>query len=174
MNTFNSTVIETERLILSHLHTDDSEFIFHLLNTPTWLKFIGDRGIKNLEDAKNYILNGPVKSYIDNGFGLFITKLKKENIPIGICGLIKRDTLADIDIGFAFLPEFTGKGLGYEAAAATLQFGRDQLRLKRIVAITVKENIISINLLKKIGLQLEKTMRMEGDEEELMLFQVEY
>ncbi len=163
-------IIETERLILCQLTPSDAEFIYELLNTPTWIKYIGDRGIKNIEDAQNYIINGPAKSYQDDGFGLWLTKLKTDETPIGICGLLKRETLEDIDIGFAFLPEYTGQGYAFEAASATLNYGYTNLNLKRIVAITIKENLHSIKLLEKIGLRFEKNIFLPGDKEELMLF----
>ncbi|MBL7962195.1 GNAT family N-acetyltransferase, partial [bacterium] len=111
-------ILETSRLTIRELNSDDAEFILKLVNTPTWLKFIGDRGVKNLDDAKKYIENGPVKSYADNGFGLYLMELKIGKAPIGMCGLIKRDFLPDPDIGFALMPEFEGKGYGYESASA--------------------------------------------------------
>lgn len=163
-------IIETDRLILCHLSTDDAPFIFELLNTPGWLQFIGDRGIKTLEDASNYALNGPIKSYEKFGFGLYLTKLKDDNTPIGICGLIKRDTLEDVDIGFAFLPEHSGKGYAFEAATATLNYARKNLGLQRIVAITDEDNVNSIRLLEKTGLVFEKKIQMPGEEKELLLF----
>lgn len=113
-------IIQTDRLILYHLGINDIDFIYELLNSPAWIKYIGDRGIKTLDDAKKYIINGPMKSYEKFGFGLWLTKLKNDETPIGICGLLKRETLNDIDIGFAFLPQYTGKGYAFEAASATL------------------------------------------------------
>ncbi|MBL7961856.1 GNAT family N-acetyltransferase [bacterium] len=167
-------ILETERLTIRELITDDSEFILKLVNTPTWLKFIGDRGVKNLDDAKKYIENGPVKSYADNGFGLYLMELKNEKTPIGMCGLIKRDFLSDPDIGFALMPEYEGKGYGYESASAVLSYGQRQLRLEKIVAITVRENANSIRLLEKIGLREEGTVVYPGTDEELLLFGVEF
>ena len=164
------TVIETPRLILRKLVDDDAEFIFQLLNSPTWLEYVGDRGIKTMDDARNYILQKIMKSYEQFGFGLWLTKLKTGETPIGICGLIKRDTLEDVDIGFAFLPEHTGKGYAFEAASATMNYAMNELKLIRILAITTEVNTKSIRLLEKIGLRFEKKMRMAGDPEELMLF----
>jgi RimJ/RimL family protein N-acetyltransferase len=163
-------VFETDRLALSHLSADDASFIFELLNTPGWLQFIGDRGIKTLHDAEQYILNGPVKSYENNGFGLMAVRLKDSLEAIGICGLIKRAGLDDIDIGFAFLPAYNGKGYAAEAAHATLEYGFTTLGLNRIVAITNEDNIHSIRLLKKIGMQYERKILLDGDKEELLLF----
>lgn len=111
-------VIETERLILRLLSIDDAALILKLLDDSSWLRFIGDKDVRTLEDARNYILNGPKEMYSRLGFGLYITELKNEWIPIGICGLIKRDSLEDVDIGFSFLSEFQSKGYGYEVASA--------------------------------------------------------
>ena len=148
---------------------NDVDFIVTLLNTPTWLQFIGDRGVKNIEDAKNYLINGPMKSYRANGFGLSMVEMKDGSVPIGMCGLIKRDSLDDIDIGFAMLPLYSGKGYGYEAASATMDHAKNSIGLTRVVAITVADNIYSIGLLKKLGMQFEKMMQLD-EEKELMLF----
>ncbi len=164
--------IKTDRLLLCHLTTADAPFIFELLNTPGWLQFIGDRGIKMEEDAINYLLNGPVKSYAENGFGLMLVKLKDDGTPLGICGLIRRAALDDVDIGFAFLERHTGKGYAAEAASATLNYGWQVLGLKRIVAITTADNLHSIRLLEKTGMHFEKKMFMVGDAEELLLFAI--
>lgn len=163
-------ILETERLIIRELNSGDAEFILKLLNTPTWLKFIGDRGVKNIEDALKYIANGPAKSYAVNGFGLYLLELKTGNIPIGMCGLIKRDFLKDPDIGFALLPEYEGQGYGFESASAVLLYGQKTLGMRRIVAITVKENVNSIHLLEKIGLHHERMIAYPETNEELMLF----
>ena len=164
--------IETERLIICQLSVEDTEFIFKLLNSPGWLKFIGNKNVKTISDAEKYIINGPVKSYENNGFGLCLVKLKKDNIPVGICGLIKRDSLDDIDIGFALLPEYEGNGYGYESATAVLHHAKTGLGIKKVVAITDKDNISSIKLLEKTGLQFEKKIILKGEEEEVMLFKI--
>ncbi|MEO8666518.1 MAG: GNAT family N-acetyltransferase, partial [Ignavibacteria bacterium] len=153
---------------------DDSEFILKLLNTPGWLQFIGNKGIHNTADAKNYIINGPMKSYEKFGFGLYKVILKSEGKPIGMCGLISRDSLDDIDIGFSFLPEHTGNGYAFESASATLNYANINLGFKRIVAITNPDNLNSIKLLEKLGLIFEKQFTVPGDEEELMLFAIEF
>ena len=160
---------DTERLSISEFTTADAAFILELLNTSSWLQFVGDRGVKNIDDAVKYINDKYIESYKKNGFGLYKIALKNET-PIGMCGLIKRDTLDNIDIGFALLPVYEGKGYGYEAASIILKHAKNVLRIKRIVAITTKTNINSITLLKKLDLKFEKLIRMEGDEEELMLF----
>jgi RimJ/RimL family protein N-acetyltransferase len=158
-------VFETERLILRWLSIDDAEFMLELLNDPGWLRFIGDRGVRTLEGAREYILNGPVEMYDRLGFGLYLTELKEGGVPVGICGLIKRDSLKDVDIGFAFLPAFRTKGYAYEAARATMVYGKDVLGLNRIVAITSKDNDASVRLLEKLGFQFEQMVRLSNDEE---------
>jgi len=162
--------LETERLILREFTFGDAEFIISLLNSPGWLQFIGDRNVKTIDDAKNYLLNGPMKSYSENGFGLSMVETKNGHTPIGMCGLIKRVTLEDIDIGFAFLPEFAGKGYAYEIASAMMAHAKNILGINKIVAITVEDNEHSIKLLNKIGLKFEKRIQFPEDEEVLMLF----
>lgn len=163
-------MIETERLTLRHLSTEDAEFILELLNDSSFLRFIGDKGVRTLDDARKYITNGPVEMYARLGFGLYLVERKDGSIPIGLCGLIKRDGLDDVDIGFAFLPEFRAKGYAYEAASATMAFGKDALRLKRIVAITSPDNEASGKLLEKLGLRFEGMIKLSEDAEEVRLF----
>jgi len=163
-------VLETERLVLREFEPGDTEFILHLLNSPGWLEFIGDRNVRTVEAARQYLVDGPIKSYASNGFGLFMVSLKTDHTPIGMCGLISRDELLDVDIGFAFLPEYTGKGYAYEIAAATLAYGMEVLRLPRIVAITDPANDKSIRLLEKIGLRFSKKIRFGAKQEELLMF----
>jgi RimJ/RimL family protein N-acetyltransferase len=162
-------VLETERLILRRLSIEDAEFMLGLLNEPSWLRFIGDRGVRTVEDARSYILKGPVDMYDRLGFGLYLTQLK-EGAPIGICGLVKRDFLEDVDIGFALLPAFWSQGYAYEAAAAVMEYGKSVLGLKRIVAITARDNHSSIKLLEKLGLKFEKMIRSTADGPEIRLF----
>ncbi|WP_374226394.1 GNAT family N-acetyltransferase [Bacillus sp. sid0103] len=163
--------METERLILRRLTPGDAEFILELLNDPSWVRFIGDRGIRTIEVARNYIVTGPMEMYSRLGFGLFMTELKDEaRTTLGICGLIKRDGLDDVDLGFAFLSRFQAKGYGFEAASATLEFGMEQLGLKRIVAITSEDNVGSARLLEKIGMKFEGMIKLPHDAEELKLF----
>ncbi|MFL6261593.1 MAG: GNAT family N-acetyltransferase [Thermoanaerobaculia bacterium] len=163
-------VLETERLILRRLSTGDAEFMLGLLNDPSWLRFIGDRGVRTLEDARAYILKGPVDMYDRLGFGLYLTELKDEGVPIGICGLVKRDSLEDVDIGFALLPGFWGQGYAFEAASAVMEYGKNALGLKRIVAITARDNHSSIKLLEKLGLKFERMIRIATGGPEIRLF----
>lgn len=166
------TLIETDRLIISHLTLDDAAFIIKLVNSPGWLQYIGDRNVKTLEDARRYLENGPMKSYEQWGFGLYRVAVKNTNTAIGMCGLIKREGLADIDIGFALLPAYAGQGYAYEAAAAVLAYGKNQLGLQRIVAICMVDNAPSIKLLQKLGLRFEKMIRL--NEEDLALLAIDY
>ena len=115
-------IIVTERLVLRQVNINDADFILDLLNSKGWLQFIGDRNVRSLPDAEKYIADRIVKNYIDDGLGLYLVELKTSGTAIGLCGLIKRDTLDDIDIGFAFLPEYNGFGYAFEAAISTLQF----------------------------------------------------
>jgi [ribosomal protein S5]-alanine N-acetyltransferase len=167
-------IIEIERLNIRELVPSDSAFILELLNEPAFIANIGDRNVRNLPDAARYILNGPALSYESNGFGLWHVELKETKEAIGICGLIKRDSLEDIDIGFAFLERFWGKGYAFESALACLEFGRDEFEMKRIVAITIPGNSGSIKVLEKIGLKFEKMIMQPHDENELMLFGVDF
>ena len=167
-------ITETKRLIICKLELTDASFIVELLNDPDWIRYIGDRGVRTVDDACNYLTNGPMKSYEANGFGLFLVKLKDEGTPVGMCGLIKRVGLEDIDIGYAFLPEARGKGYAYESAAAVLEFGKDVIGLKRIVAITTPDNKNSIHLLEKLGLKFEKMVKITEDADETTLFGINY
>lgn len=164
------TVLETDRLILRRLSIADAEFILALLNEPSWLRYIGDRGVRTLDDARDYILKGPIESYQRLGFGMYLTELKEGGAPIGICGLVKRASLKDVDIGFAFFPQFWGKGYAYESASAVLAFGRSVLGLSRIVAVTTHDNHDSIRVLEKLGLRFERMVRLSEDDVEICLF----
>lgn len=162
-------ILETNRLSLREFDLNDSEFIINLVNAPNWLKFIGNKSIKTTEDAISYLENGPIKSYMENGFGLWLTQLKDSNVPIGMCGLINRETLENVDIGFAILPEYCGSGYGFEMANATMNYAKNSLGLEKIVAITDSSNIASINLLNKIGLYFEKTLKL-SDTDSVIVF----
>lgn len=161
-------IITTKRLYLREATLDDAEFIFELLNSKGWIDNIGDRGIRSIEDARNYITNKLLPDYGKNNIAMFIMERKEDGISIGTCGLIKRPQLEDVDIGFAMLESFGKKGYAYEAASATLKMGLDEIKIKRIVGVTTLENKDSQRLLEKIGLAFEKMIPF--DEEELMLF----
>ena len=163
-------ILETERLRLREFTLDDTQFIIDLLNSPGWLKYIGDRNIKTEEQAVNYLKNGPMKSYAQNGFGLSLVERKEDKKAIGMCGIIRRDNLDSPDIGFAFLPEYNGQGYAYEIAYATLQYANDQLKFSKIAAITLPQNEKSIRLLEKIGLKFIKPFSFPNSQEELLLY----
>jgi RimJ/RimL family protein N-acetyltransferase len=163
-------ILETERLSLREFTLNDTAFIIELVNTPGWIEFIGDRNIKTTEQAKEYLQNGPLKSYELNGFGLSLVEIKSSKKAIGMCGIIKRDNLENPDIGFAFLPEFAGKGFAFEIANATINYAKTVLKLPNIFAITIPSNKRSIKLLEKIGLKYTGMFSLPGDEELLMMF----
>lgn len=151
-----SYVLDTPRLVLRRLEPADAGFILEITNDPDWLRHIGDRGIRSLDDALRYIADGPCAMYERHGFGLYIVGLRDGGRPIGLCGLIKRDWLGDADIGFAFLPAFRGRGYALEAAAATLEYGRTTLGLRRVAAIVSSGNADSLQLLDRLGMRLER------------------
>jgi RimJ/RimL family protein N-acetyltransferase len=163
-------ILETERLIIRPLSDADAGFIFELVNEPAWIKNIGDKKVRSRADARQYILNGPAASYAKFGFGLCAVELKESGAPVGICGLIKRDSLDDPDIGFAFLERFWSRGYAVESAQAVMNFAENELGLKRIVAITNPENFGSIKVLEKVGLRFEKMIQMPGEDREINLF----
>lgn len=165
--------LETDHLRLRHLTLEDAGFILELVNEPAWLRFIGDRGVRTLEDARNYILTGPLESYQRFGFGLDVVELKADKSSIGICGLIKREALPDADIGFALLPRYWGNGYALEAASAVLAWGQGELGLHRIVALTNPDNERSIRVLEKLGMRFEQLLWLSEDSPMLKLFAVE-
>ncbi len=164
------TVIRTARLQLRELELQDDEFILQLLNEAAFLRFIGDKGVRTLSDARDYIWKGPMDSYRRFGFGLYRASLRDGGPPIGICGLVKRDNLADVDVGFAFLSRYWSQGYATESAAAVLTHGRERLQLPRIVAITAPDNHGSIAVLEKIGLRFERMIKLTENSPDLKLF----
>ena len=164
------TVIQTARLQLREMELQDDEFILQLLNEAEFLRFIGDKGVRTLSDAREYIRKGPMDSYRRFGFGLYLASLRDGGQPLGICGLVKRDDLADVDVGFAFLSQYWSRGYATESAAAVLAHGKERLQLPRIVAITAPDNYGSIAVLEKIGLQFERMIKLTEYSPELKLF----
>lgn len=151
--------IKTKRLRLELLNSNDTKFILELLNSPGWLEFIGDRGVKTEDDALNYIQNGPLSDFEKHGFCLFKVVLAETNAPIGMCGLLKRDFLDHPDIGFAFLGEYGGHGYALESSEGVLSWAREQLGIEKVLAITLAENKRSIGLLEKLGLSYERMVQ---------------
>jgi RimJ/RimL family protein N-acetyltransferase len=163
-------MIETDRLMVRPITVDDAPFILTLLNEPSFLRYIGDKRVRNLEDARQYIVNGPVASYERHGFGLCLMELKDSHTPVGMCGILKRDGLPDPDIGFALLPDFWNKGFAFEGATAILRDARERLKLNRILAITSLDNDASINLLERLGFRFERVMQVTPDSDSVKLF----
>ena len=163
-------ILKTERLLIAEAVVEDAKFFRTLLNSPTWLKFIGDRGVKTEQQAVTYITSNLIRSYNENGYGLYKICLIPSLAPIGVCGFLKRTYLESPDIGFALLPEFEGQGLMYEASKAMLQYGKQHLNLDSIFAITTLQNQKSRRLLEKLGLQEKGTVQSKGSNEELLLF----
>lgn len=166
----NVKLLETERLALRRLTPEDAEFMLDLLNQPSFLRFIGDRGVRTTDDARAYIQSGPVESYERNGFGLYLVELKETSVPIGTCGLLKRAPLEDVDLGFAFLPAYWSKGYAAESAEAVLAYGKEVLGLERVVAVVAPDNDASIKLLTRLGFGFEGMVRMSPEEAEIRLY----
>lgn len=167
------TVLETDRLILRRLELDDAPFIFELVNDPDWLRYIGDKGVRSLDDARGYLVKGPIEMYARHGFGLYRVERRSDGAVLGMCGLIKRDTLEDVDIGFAFLPAYRSQGYAREAAQATLDYARNVLELPRVVAIASPDNAASAKLLERIGLAFERRLKL-GADNEVSLFAIAF
>lgn len=164
-------IFETKRLFLDKLTLQDAPFILELLNDPAWIRYIGDKNVKTLKAAKEYIKNGPQKSYAQLGFGLYAVKLKRSGRAIGMCGLLQRDTLEHADIGFAFLPGYTGKGYAFESSEAVLKHAHSILGMNRVLAITSTDNLPSENLLLRLGFKFSRLIRLTASAEELKLFE---
>lgn len=163
-------ILETERTILREVTTDDAEFILDLLNQPSFIKFIGDRKLRTVEQARDYIESRFAASYKQFGFGMYAVELKTTRELIGICGFVRRDSLPDADIGFAFLPQFERKGYAFETGDAMMRYGRNVLNLKRILAITSQDNAASGRLLEKLDFKFERLIELPPETEKLKLF----
>ena len=163
-------MIETERLRIRPFSLTDARFVIELVNTPSWITFIGERNVRTVDEAEYYILNNALKSYKQHGFGPYVVELKDTRTAIGQCGLHKRASLDDIDIGFAFLPDYVGNGYGYESASALVNYGRTVLGLTRLTGITKPTNANSIRLLEKLGMRFEKTIKFASDGSDSLLF----
>lgn len=149
-------VLETERLTLRHASLDDAPFILRLLNEPAFLQYIGDRGVRSLDDARGYIEQRLIGSYKQHGFGLWVVTRTNSPEPLGICGLVKRDTLPEPDIGFAFLQEHWRTGIGFESAAGVKRYAFEHVGLPRLLAIVNPDNAGSIRILEKLGFTFER------------------
>lgn len=167
-------IFETERLRVREFNTEDASFILELLNTPGWLEFIGDRNVRTDEQARSYLENGPMKSYRENGFGLYMVETKETNTPVGMCGVLKRGTLDHPDIGFAFLPAHGGVGYAKEIAKATLNYADNTLRIPILLAITKPNNRRSIRLLERIGFVFAETFHLNDATDPLLLYRIDF
>jgi len=167
------TLLETERLTLREITTNDAEFLLRLLNEPSFIQNIGDKKVRTIDDARLYALNGPVASYKQHGFGLYLVTLKETEVPIGICGLVKRELFPDADIGYAFLPAYWRKGYALEATTAIKRHAFAVLGQKQLLAIVNPENASSIRVLEKIGLKFKRMVRMAEDAPEICLYSSE-
>lgn len=166
-------ILETERTILREINEPDAEFILDLLNQPSFIRYIGDRNVRSVDEAREFIESRFKESYKKFGFGLWTVESKTTDEAMGICGFVKRDGLPDADIGFAFLPQHEKKGYAFESAAAVMKYGREVLNLGRVLAITSKDNESSGRLLAKLGFKFERLISLSDDAEELKLFSSE-
>jgi [ribosomal protein S5]-alanine N-acetyltransferase len=166
--------IKTEHLTLRSFSLDDAPFIHELLNDPDWIRFIGDRGIRTLDDARRQISEKYMAAYARDGFGLMLVVRNADGASVGMCGLIRRVGLDDVDIGFAFLLRYRGQGIALEAARAALAHGGDVLKLTRVVGITLPANVASISLMEKIGLTFESQVTLPNDPETLHLYGINF
>ncbi len=164
--------IVTERLTIRPFTLDDAAFIVALLNDSDWLRFIGDKAVKTEEDARRYLAAGPMAMYALHGFGLCAIERTKDRSTIGMCGLIRREGLTDVDIGYALVPEARGQGFALEAAQAVLEHGLTTLGIDRIVAITDPDNVASTRVLEGIGMRFERHMHMGEGAKRVALYAV--
>lgn len=163
-------ILVTPRLRVERFTLDDAEFILRLLNEASFIRYVADKGVRTLDDARAYLSSGPLAHYRRHGFGLWRLGERASGVPIGMCGLIQRDTLDDVDLGYALLSEFSGKGYAREAARAVVRYARDVVGFDRLVAVVSLGNERSIRLLEQLGFTFERMVRLPPDEEEVGLF----
>jgi RimJ/RimL family protein N-acetyltransferase len=162
--------IETPRLLLRRLEFADAPFLVTLLNEPSFIENIGDRGVRSIEDAQRYLREGPLAMYQKYGFGLWHTARKTDGMAVGLCGLLRRDILPDVDVGYALLPAFWGMGFAYEATSATLRHGADKFGLERVIGVVSEGNAGSIRVLEKLGMSFERMFAMRENEPPVRLY----
>ena len=163
-------ITETPRLRIRELTIGDVEFILGLVNEPSFLENIGDKGVRNLEDARQFILAGPWANHRERGYGQFLVELKDGGDPIGVCGLLYREALDVSDIGCAFLPQYWRRGYAFEAACAVMEYGHAILGIEKIVGLTSEENVASIKALEKLGMSFKKMVKMSDDDPGTVLY----
>jgi RimJ/RimL family protein N-acetyltransferase len=166
--------LQTERLRLRWLSMDDADLMLAVWNEPTFVRYVGDRGIRTLDEARSALAAGPLKLYDDYGYGPYRMTAREGGAAMGTCGLFRRENLDDPDIGFALLPEYWGKGYALEAATAVVTHARDAMRLERLTAIVSPENRSSIKLIEKLGLSREGPIRMPGEDSDVLLYGVDW
>lgn len=166
-------LLQTNRLVLSRLSYDDSEFIFELVNEDSFKRFVGDKKVNSLGDAHDYLAKGPIGSYEQHGFGMFLVRDRENDEPLGICGLVKREQFEDPDVGFAFLRRHWARGYALEASKAVVEYGQSQLGLRRLIAIVDPANAASVRLIEKLDFIYERMVRMDGDEHDICLYGLE-
>ncbi|MEM8531521.1 MAG: GNAT family N-acetyltransferase [Chloroflexota bacterium] len=165
-----NVILETARLTVRPFTLDDASFIVRLLNEPSFIEHIADMGVRTLNDARNYLHEKPLASYKHHGFGLWRVGLKDSDEPIGMAGLLNRETLDTVDLGYAFLPEYFGKGYAFEVTSAIMTYARTRLGYRKVVAVVHANNEPSIRLLRKLGFHYERMVRLADDQEEIQLF----
>ena len=167
-------ILDTERLILRTITADDAAFYYELVNDPTWLEHIGDKGIRSVEQARAAIIDGPCVMQARLGHSLYVMERRSDGRPLGLCGLIKRDSLPDVDIGYAIRPAYFGQGYTYEAAATVVAYARGQMGMKRLLGITSPANTSSIKLLEKLGMGFVEFQMLPPDSRPTNIYRIEF
>lgn len=162
--------LKSERLILSEFTKNDASFFYQLVNEPAWKQYIGDKNVHTILDAEKYLENNIIPSYQKFGFGFYVVMLKEDNTSIGMCGLIKRDWMDYVEIGFAFLAQYRGKGYAIESSIATKKYAKEKLAISQIAAITDVDNEKSGNLLNRLGLEFDRLISYPGENKKCKLY----
>jgi RimJ/RimL family protein N-acetyltransferase len=165
--------LETERLSLRRFTLGDAAFALQLVNEPSFIANIGDKGVRSLDDARRYLSEGPIAMYEQHGFGLWHASLRATGVAVGMCGLLKRDILPDVDVGYAYLPGFWGRGLAYEAARAVLRHGQRKFGLSRVIGVVSEGNQASIRVLEKLGMRYQRMYAMYPGQPEVRLYSID-
>lgn len=165
------TIFETDRLVLREIDPEtDAPFFLELINEPNFIRYVADRGVRTADAAADYIREKIHPSYQKHGFGFYLVELKNPREPVGICGLVRREGMADVDVGFSMAGRYWSRGYAYEAASALMEWGRNVHGLTRITGLVHPDNAASIRLLEKLGLHFERTVKMPGYDGDTCLF----
>jgi RimJ/RimL family protein N-acetyltransferase len=170
----NAATLRTERLELGWFTLEDAPLMLAIWNDPAFMRFVGDRGVRTLEEAEAAMRDGVLQLYTSYGYGPFRVTRIDDAADIGICGLFRRDGLDEPDVGFALLPEYRGNGFGFEASRVVLDHARDALALPAVTAIVSAGNAASIGLLEKLGLSFDRVMRLPGDDSDVRLYRIDF